>query len=107
MTRPGSWTRCHDSGTISLSANLWAGARAPSWNRAMGRRRWSRPSRTFCVRCRCAPGKTFEDSMCGITGIYHYGSDRPVDPSRLVAMTDLLAHRGPDDSGVYVAGNLG
>src|SRR5688500_11132992 len=45
--------------------------------------------------------------MCGITGIYHYGSDRPVDPARLMAMTDLLAHRGPDDSGVYVAGNLG
>ncbi len=45
--------------------------------------------------------------MCGIAGIYHYKRDRAVDPELLVRMTDLLTHRGPDDSGVYVAGPIG
>ena len=45
--------------------------------------------------------------MCGIAGIYHFARDRDVDPGVLHAMTDALTHRGPDDSGLYVAGALG
>jgi asparagine synthase (glutamine-hydrolysing) len=45
--------------------------------------------------------------MCGITGIYHYRSERAVDPAVLAAMTDIMTHRGPDDSGLYVSGPLG
>ena len=43
--------------------------------------------------------------MCGITGIY--SSKEVVDPSVLSAMTEALSHRGPDDSGTYVNGNVG
>lgn len=45
--------------------------------------------------------------MCGITGIYHYGSGAPADSHALERMTSSLAHRGPDDSGSYVNGPLG
>jgi asparagine synthase (glutamine-hydrolysing) len=45
--------------------------------------------------------------MCGIAGIYHYRGDRSVDPETLAAMTGALAHRGPDDTGLYVAGPVG
>ncbi len=45
--------------------------------------------------------------MCGICGIYHFGSGRPVDPDALDAMTRSIAHRGPDDEGVQVFGSLG
>jgi asparagine synthase (glutamine-hydrolysing) len=45
--------------------------------------------------------------MCGIAGIYHYQGDRRVDPDLLASMTDILAHRGPDDSGLYVSGPIG
>ncbi len=36
--------------------------------------------------------------MCGITGI-HDPHGAPIDPARLQAMTDAIAHRGPDGSG--------
>lgn len=39
--------------------------------------------------------------MCGIAGIWNYRTGRPADPSRLVAMTRLIAHRGPDGEGYY------
>lgn len=45
--------------------------------------------------------------MCGITGIYHYRSGAPVCHDALERMTSALAHRGPDDSGVYVDGAIG
>ena len=45
--------------------------------------------------------------MCGITGIYHYRGDRAADPAVLAAMTDIMTHRGPDDSGLYIAGPTG
>lgn len=41
--------------------------------------------------------------MCGIAGIFHCGTPKPVDPARVTAMTDALAHRGPDGSGVWTA----
>lgn len=39
--------------------------------------------------------------MCGIAGIWNYKTGKPADPSRLVAITRLLAHRGPDGEGYY------
>lgn len=42
--------------------------------------------------------------MCGICGIYHYGSDEPADELLVRRMTASLAHRGPDDEGVLVDG---
>ncbi|MGN3973126.1 XrtA/PEP-CTERM system amidotransferase [Tsuneonella sp. SYSU-LHT278] len=41
--------------------------------------------------------------MCGIAGIFHCGTPKPVDPARVRAMTDVLAHRGPDGEGVWNA----
>jgi asparagine synthase (glutamine-hydrolysing) len=41
--------------------------------------------------------------MCGIAGIFAPG--RSVDPNAVRAMTDAIAHRGPDDSGLEVLSN--
>jgi asparagine synthase (glutamine-hydrolysing) len=48
--------------------------------------------------------------MCGIVGVYSY--DRPgspLEPAALVRMRDSMAHRGPDDAGLYLSpdGRLG
>jgi asparagine synthase (glutamine-hydrolysing) len=40
--------------------------------------------------------------MCGITGIFDFSSKRNVDMSVLKKMTDIIAHRGPDDEGFYL-----
>lgn len=45
--------------------------------------------------------------MCGIAGLYYPGVPKPVEPSRIKAMTDVLAHRGPDGSGVWTAPGVG
>ena len=45
--------------------------------------------------------------MCGIAGIFHADVPKPVDPARVEAMTDVLAHRGPDGSGVWTAPGVG
>ncbi|WP_420605427.1 XrtA/PEP-CTERM system amidotransferase [Novosphingopyxis sp.] len=45
--------------------------------------------------------------MCGIAGIFHIGTAKPVDPVRVEAMTDAIAHRGPDGSGVWTAPGVG
>ncbi len=45
--------------------------------------------------------------MCGIAGIFHVESSKPVDPERVRRMTDVLAHRGPDGSGVWTAPGIG
>ena len=45
--------------------------------------------------------------MCGIAGIFHCGTPKPVDPRRVERMTDALAHRGPDGSGVWTAPGVG
>ena len=39
--------------------------------------------------------------MCGIAGVYEYGSQRPIDPRRVDAMLSAISHRGPDDEGVH------
>ncbi|HEV2818819.1 MAG TPA: XrtA/PEP-CTERM system amidotransferase [Allosphingosinicella sp.] len=45
--------------------------------------------------------------MCGIAGIFHPDVPKPVDPARVEAMTEILAHRGPDGSGVWTAPGIG
>ena len=45
--------------------------------------------------------------MCGIAGIFHLETAKPVDPARLTAMTDAMIHRGPDGSGVWTAPGVG
>ncbi|GGC10634.1 amidotransferase 1, exosortase A system-associated [Novosphingobium endophyticum] len=45
--------------------------------------------------------------MCGIAGIYHLETPKPVDPARVDAMCDALAHRGPDGQGVWTAPGVG
>lgn len=45
--------------------------------------------------------------MCGICGIYNYGSGLAVTREDLKAVSDLLVHRGPDDEGCYTRENLG
>lgn len=45
--------------------------------------------------------------MCGIAGLFHPGLPKPVDPARIRAMADALAHRGPDGSGVWTAPGVG
>ena len=44
--------------------------------------------------------------MRGIEGIYNR-DDRPVDPALLKRMTDVIAHRGPDDCGQWLDGPVG
>lgn len=41
--------------------------------------------------------------MCGIYGIIHLDG-RPADPAILARMSDVTAHRGPDDQGIHVDG---
>ena len=45
--------------------------------------------------------------MCGIAGIFHPDVPKPVDPARVEAMCDVLAHRGPDGSGIWTAPGVG
>ncbi len=41
--------------------------------------------------------------MCGICGLLQVGGGAPVNAELLTRMRDLIAHRGPDDAGSYVA----
>jgi len=45
--------------------------------------------------------------MCGIAGIFYPATPKPVDPSRIEAMANAQAHRGPDGSGVWTAPGVG
>ena len=45
--------------------------------------------------------------MCGIAGLFYVSNPKPVDPKRVRAMADSLAHRGPDGSGVWTAPGVG
>ena len=44
--------------------------------------------------------------MCGITGIFNFNGE-PAAPEVLSAMTDALAHRGPDGRGVFMQECMG
>ena len=45
--------------------------------------------------------------MCGITGIYHLETPKPVDPARIERMCAAMTHRGPDGRGVWTAPGVG
>ena len=46
--------------------------------------------------------------MCGIAGIvFSEKSRRTIDERRLIAMRDTIAHRGPDETGVFIDKNIG
>ena len=45
--------------------------------------------------------------MCGIAGIFHPETAKPVDAARVERMCDAIAHRGPDGHGVWTAQGVG
>ena len=45
--------------------------------------------------------------MCGIAGILNARQDDPVRGRTVDRMVDALTHRGPDDRGVFVRGQVG
>lgn len=45
--------------------------------------------------------------MCGITGIVDFNSGRGASPEALARMTEVMAHRGPDDSGYHTGPCVG
>ena len=45
--------------------------------------------------------------MCGICGIYNFKKEEKVEKDDLEIMVNTLAHRGPDDSGVFIDNNIG
>ncbi|HMF92361.1 MAG TPA: asparagine synthase (glutamine-hydrolyzing) [Candidatus Angelobacter sp.] len=45
--------------------------------------------------------------MCGIAGIVGSDRSRPADAREISRMCRTIAHRGPDDEGVHVAGHVG
>ncbi|GGC19476.1 amidotransferase 1, exosortase A system-associated [Novosphingobium marinum] len=45
--------------------------------------------------------------MCGIAGIFHLSTPKPVDPARVERMCDAMVHRGPDGHGVWTARGVG
>jgi asparagine synthase (glutamine-hydrolysing) len=45
--------------------------------------------------------------MCGICGVFNFGTGEPADAHALKRATDAMAHRGPDDEGFYLDGPLG
>jgi asparagine synthase (glutamine-hydrolysing) len=45
--------------------------------------------------------------VCGICGVVNFDSEQQVLEPVLRRMTDVIAHRGPDDSGLYLNGNVG
>jgi asparagine synthase (glutamine-hydrolysing) len=45
--------------------------------------------------------------MCGICGIYNFGTYAPVDRAALKRAADAMVHRGPDDEGFYLSDELG
>ncbi len=45
--------------------------------------------------------------MCGIAGLFHLETPKPVDPARICQMIDAMEHRGPDGSGIWTAPGVG
>jgi asparagine synthase (glutamine-hydrolysing) len=45
--------------------------------------------------------------MCGICGIVNFPPDRLVERSRVEAMNQAILHRGPDEDGFLINGNVG
>src|ERR1700716_3131745 len=45
--------------------------------------------------------------MCGICGKVNFDRESPVSGTLLKGMADSIAHRGPDDEGFYISGQVG
>lgn len=45
--------------------------------------------------------------MCGIAGIYDFGTGKNVDSQLIRKMCSVMVHRGPDDEGIYCKENIG
>ena len=45
--------------------------------------------------------------MCGICGQFNFQRHEPVERETIVRMARLIAHRGPDDEGFFIAGPVG
>lgn len=45
--------------------------------------------------------------MCGICGVIFAEHDRPVDAKLIESMSSTIVHRGPDEQGIHVDGNVG
>lgn len=45
--------------------------------------------------------------MCGIAGIFHLETAKPVDPARVGRMLEAMPHRGPDGDGIWTAPGVG
>ena len=45
--------------------------------------------------------------MCGICGKFMFDKEATVSPALLRDMADAIRHRGPDDEGFYVSGQIG
>ena len=45
--------------------------------------------------------------MCGIAGLFHLETSKPVDPNRVRQMADAMIHRGPDGGGVWTSAGVG
>jgi len=45
--------------------------------------------------------------MCGLAGLFDSRAGSPIDPAVLRRMTDSLAHRGPDGSGLHLGAGIG
>src|SRR6266481_7709890 len=44
--------------------------------------------------------------MCGIVGAIHF-KEQPIEARLIEQMSNVLKHRGPDDAGVFVEGQVG
>ncbi len=45
--------------------------------------------------------------MCGICGVFNFDGREAVSGAALTRMNEQIVHRGPDDSGLFLAGNVG
>ncbi len=45
--------------------------------------------------------------MCGICGKLNFDRDAKVSPTQIRAMAETIIHRGPDDEGYFIAGQVG
>jgi len=45
--------------------------------------------------------------MCGIVGMFDLGKGEKINKAEIESMCDAIVHRGPDDSGIHVEGQVG
>src|SRR5437762_8805658 len=67
--------------------------------------RYGRISESSLMASRNA--KRWPAEMCGICGMLYCGEERRVQRETLAQMNAHIVHRGPDDDGFFVEGNVG